>query len=303
MGIPGGGITGVNAIRTVGIICKAGKPEAAEVLKDLLPWLRQRGCDVVIDVETADVLNVDGKPRAEIPSVADVIVVLGGDGTMLGVARLIADRGVPILGVNLGGLGFITEVGLEDLRAVMGEVLEGKCPVEERMVLAAVVSRGGREIGAHAALNDVVINKAALARIIEMETSVNGVHVTTFRADGLIVSTPTGSTAYSLSAGGPIIYPTLNCIAITPICPHSLSNRPLVLPDDSVIRVILRSRSEGVYLTHDGQVGFSLLKDDIVEIRKAAYATKLLQPCQRSYFQTIRAKLKWSGRVEQGGVQ
>ncbi len=286
-------------IKKVGIISKRGRPEPLEILKDFVPWLKNRGYETILDSETAQSLGMEGYPRPEIPALVDVVIVLGGDGTMLGVARLVDTRGTPILGINLGGLGFITEVNRGDVYEVVAKVLAGECPVEERMMLEARVHRYGEEIEGFRALNDVVINKGALARIVEIETSVDGSYVTSFRADGLIISTPTGSTAYSLSAGGPILHPTLRCIAVTPICPHTLTNRPVVLPDAVTINLVLKSESEAVFLTVDGQVGFPLMKNDTIVVKKSEYTTKLLIPCSRDYFQTIRAKLKWGGRVDQ----
>ena len=283
-------------MKRIGIICKIGRTEPLEILKDFLPWLREKGYEVFLDAETARALDTEGYSRSQIPSLADVIIVLGGDGTMLSVARLVGDKGVPILGVNLGGLGFITEVNREEIFSAMNKVLSGSCSEEERIMLTAMVYRHGEKIADFLVLNDVVINKGALARITDMETYVNNAYVTTFKADGLILSTPTGSTAYSLSAGGPILYPTLNSILLTPICPHTLTNRPIVLPDNVVIEVILRSASEDVFLTLDGQVGFSLRNNDAIEVRKAEFKTKILIPCERDYFQVLRTKLKWGER-------
>lgn len=283
-------------MKRIGIICKTGRPEGIAILRDFIPWLAERGCEVFLDSESAVSLQQKGYTRREIPSLADVIVVLGGDGTMLGVARLIGDKGVPILGVNLGGLGFITEINRDEIVDAVDKVLSGKCSIEDRIMLNALIHREGERIADFMVLNDVVINKGALARIIDMETYVNDTYVTTFRADGLIISTPTGSTAYSLSAGGPILYPTLNCLLVTPICPHTLTNRPIVLPDYFITRVVLRSESEDVFLTLDGQVGFSLKKDDIVEVRKSEFTTKFLILPERDYFNVIRTKLKWGGR-------
>jgi NAD+ kinase len=280
----------------IGIICKGGIPKPVEILKELLPWLRQKGCETFVDTETASTLNIDGFPRSEIPSLSEIIIVLGGDGTMLSTCRLVADKGVPVLGINIGGLGFITEVQLDDLYETMEKVLSGECPIEERLMLTAQVRRLGELIAEYIVLNEVVINKAALARIIDLETYVNQNYVTTFKADGLIISTPTGSTAYSLSAGGPILYPTLDNIIITPICPHTLTNRAMVLPGDSIIKVILRSPTERVYLTMDGQVGFSVMQNDVIEVSKAPFKTRLLIPCDRDYFQILRTKLKWGER-------
>lgn len=280
----------------IGIICKTGRPEPPEILKDFLPWLKARGVEVFLDSETAEVMGEKGYPRPEIPSLAEAIVVLGGDGTMLSVARLSCEKGVPILGVNLGGLGFITEVYKEELYESMKDILAGACPVQERMMLSARVHRHGEKIAEYTVLNDVVINKGALARIIDLETFVNRSYVALFKADGLIASTPTGSTAYSLSAGGPILYPTIEAITLTPICSHTLTNRPIVVPDDSLIEVILRSRGGDVFLTLDGQVGFNLKEADVVEISRSQFKTSLLMPCERDYFQVLRTKLKWAER-------
>jgi len=283
-------------IQRIGIICKTGRPEPIEILKDFLPWIRSKGYNVFLDNETAEVLNIEGHVRSQIPSLVDLIIVLGGDGTILSVARLIGSRGIPILGINLGGLGFITEVNRDELIDAVEKTISGNCFIEERIMLSTNVYRHGEKIADFVVLNDVVINKGALARIIDLETNVNKSYLTTFRADGLIISTPTGSTAYSLSAGGPILYPTLNCFILTPICPHTLTNRPIVLPDDFIINVELISESEDVFLTLDGQVGFSMRKNDIVEVKKAEFTTRLLIPCERDYFEVIRTKLKWGER-------
>lgn len=283
-------------MKKMGIICKVGIPKPAEILKELLPWLRQKGCETYVDTETASTLNMEGFPRSQIPSLSDVIIVLGGDGTMLGVCSLAGNKGVPILGVNIGGLGFITEVQIERLYEVMEKVFSDECPIEERLMLQAHVLRQGKLIAEYVVLNDIVVNKGALAKIIDLETYINHTYVTTFRADGLIISTPTGSTAYSLSAGGPILYPTLDNIVLTPICPHTLTNRSMVLPGNVAIEVILRSPTERVYLTLDGQVGFSLMQDDIIEVAKAPFKTNLLIPSDRDYFQILRTKLKWGER-------
>jgi NAD+ kinase len=283
-------------MQRIGIISKIGVPEPAELLKELLPWLRQKGHETLVDTETASVLNIEGFQRSQIPSLSDVIIVLGGDGTMLSTCRLVGDKEVPILGINIGGLGFITEVQVEKLYEIAEKILSGNCPVEERLMLKAQVLRHGALIAEYVVLNEVVVNKAALARIIDLETYINNSYVTTFKADGLIISTPTGSTAYSLSAGGPVLYPTLDNIIVTPICPHTLTNRAIVLPGDSKIEVILRSPTERVYLTLDGQVGFSVMQNDTIEVVKAPFKTKLLIPCDRDYFQILRKKLKWGER-------
>lgn len=283
-------------MKKIGIICKTGIAEPSEILKGLLPWLRQKNCEAYVDIETASILNIKGFSRSEIPSLVDIIVVLGGDGTMLSVCRLVGDKGVPILGVNIGGLGFLTEVQKDEIYEVLEKVLTDDCPIEERIMLTACVYRHSECIAEYVVMNDVVVNKGALARIIDLETYVNHIYVTTFKADGLIVSTPTGSTAYALSAGGPILYPTLNSIVLAPICPHTLTNRPIVLPDDVLIDIVLRSWSEEVFLTLDGRAGCPLNKDDVVKTEKAPYKAKLIIPSDRDYFQTLRTKLKWGER-------
>jgi len=283
-------------MKKIGIICKTGRPEPTEILKGLLPWLKDKGLETFLDIETASVLNVKGYSRSEIPTRAEIVIVLGGDGTMLNVARLVCERGIPILGVNLGGLGFITEIQREELYDALAKTLSEEFSIEERMMLTAHIHRHGERIAEYTVLNDIVVNKGALARIIDLETCINKTYVTTFKADGLIVSTPTGSTAYSLSAGGPVLYPTLDCMALTPICPHTLTNRPTVLPDDALIEIMLKSVSEDVFLTLDGQVGFSLRKDDVVEVKRSPFKTRLIIPFERDYFQILRTKLKWGER-------
>ncbi len=283
-------------MKKIGIICKIGRPETPETVKELLPWLKQRGYETYVDLETASVLKTEGTPRALIPSLVDMIIVLGGDGTMLSVCTLAGEKGVPILGINLGTLGFLTEVQVDKLYETVEKVLSGECSIEERLMLITHVLRQGKQIAEYTAMNDVVVTKGAFARILYLETYINHKYVTTFKSDGLIISTPTGSTAYSLSAGGPILYPTLNSIVLTPICSHMLANRPIVLPDDVLIDIVLRSWSEEVFLTLDGRAGCPLNKDDVVKVGKAPYKAKLIIPSDRDYFQTLRTKLKWGER-------
>ena len=283
-------------MKKIGIICKPERKEPQEILLQLLPFLRQKGCEAFVDAETAAELNITGFLRKEIPGLVDVVLVLGGDGTMLSVCRLVAEKGIPILGINLGSLGFITEVNRDEIFDVVDKMLNGGCVTEERLMLSASIHRNGKKISEYTVLNDVVINKGALARIIDLETNINSSYITTFKADGLIISTPTGSTAYSLSAGGPILYPTLGSIVLTPICSHTLTNRPIVVPDDFRIEIIIKSLSEDVFLTLDGQVGFSLRIGDVIEVNKSDYKAKLLVPAERDYFQVLRTKLKWGER-------
>lgn len=283
-------------MKKIGIISKPGRPEPQEILEELLPRLRQRGYETYVDPDTASLLKIEGHTRAQIASLVDAVIVLGGDGTMLSVSRLVAEKGIPILGVNLGTMGFITEINRDEIYQAIDAMLTDTCIIEERLMLCARIVREGEKIAEYTVLNDVVINKGALARIIDLEALINGVYVTIFKADGLIISTPTGSTAYSLSAGGPILYPTLNSIVLTPICSHTLTNRPIVLPDEFKVEITLKTLSEDVYLTLDGQVGFSLRKDDVIEINKSPFKTKLLIPCERDYFKVLRTKLKWGER-------
>jgi NAD+ kinase len=283
-------------MKKVGIICKPYTPEPPEILKQLVPWLLDKGVEVYLEKETASFEGATVRPRAELPSIVELVIVLGGDGTMLGTARLVAGNDIPILGVNLGGLGFITEVYKDELFAALEKIMKGECPTEERMMLETRILRGGEAIASYNALNDVVINKGSMARIIDLEITVNKTYVTTFNSDGAIVATPTGSTAYSLSAGGPILYPTLHALVLTPISPHTLTNRPLVLPEDVTIQVTLKSRSEGVLLSLDGQVGFTLSTGDAVEVKKSPHNAILMRAGGRDHFDILRTKLKWGER-------
>lgn len=282
-------------MKRIGIIGKSGRIEPAEITSELLPWLRGREIETFVDIETAKSLGIKGYLRSEMPDV-DLVIVLGGDGTLLSVARLVCERGIPILGVNLGGLGFITEVKRTEIFDALERVFSGQYFIEERLMLNAHVVRHGEKIAGYTTLNDVVINKGALARIIDLETFVDKRYVSTFRSDGLIISTPTGSTAYCLSAGGPILFPTLESIVLIPICPHTLTNRPIVLPDTVNIEITLKSLVEDVFLTLDGQVGFSLRQNDTVIIEKSPYKTRLLIPFERDFFEVLRTKLRWGER-------
>lgn len=285
-------------IRKVGIISKPRKADIAAVVPRLLEWLRAHNLEVFYDKETGECIAPGGPevPREELASKTDMIILLGGDGTLLAAARMMGDSTVPILPVNLGGLGFLTSVTLEELYPVLEEVLAGNHRISERVLLEAEVQRGGQVIEKQRALNDAVLNKATLARIIDLELLIEGGYVCSYKADGLIVSTPTGSTAYSLAAGGPIVYPVLDAFIITPICPHSLTNRPLVIPDNMRIEIIVHAGDEAIYLTIDGQVGIELLEGDRIAIRKAPNKLRVVRPVQKTYFQILRNKLKWGGR-------
>lgn len=279
-------------MKRIGIVAKRGEPEAVKAVRDFMHGLKGKDYRFSVESEVASILKIKGYPRKEIPRKSDIIIVFGGDGTLLSVARLVGDLGVPILGVNLGGLGFITELGKDEVRREVGKVFSGKCGFEERIMLLADVRRGRRKVVTHNALNDVVLNKSALSRMFELDISINSKYVSTFRADGMIISTPTGSTAHSLSAGGPILYPTLESFLMTPICPHTLTSRPIVLPDTFVLEATIKS-GDNIYLTLDGQVGFPLKVNDRIKIRKADYKTKFIVLHDRDYFKILRTKLKW----------
>lgn len=290
-------------MKRIGVITKQNKPEAVAIAGRLMEWLREKGTEVYIEEEIEKVLDLKRAPpflnvlkKEEIPSRVEMIIVLGGDGTLLSVARLVGSQGVPILGVNLGGLGFLTEITLEELNRVLERVIQGDFMTDERVVLHAAVIRRQERMAEFTVLNDAVINKGALARIIDLETTINGEYLTTFKSDGLILSTPTGSTAYNLSAGGPIVYPSLHCIIITPICPHTLTNRPIMIPDDVEVRAVLKSKQQEVILTLDGQQGFVLEYEDVVEVKKAQGKIFLIKSPYRHYFEVLREKLKWGER-------
>jgi len=285
-------------VRCIGVAVKPNKPEAGPVVRKLAHWLRERGYEVALDEEAAAACpDCEGRrSRAAMAACADLMVVLGGDGTLLSAARDLRGRDVPILGVNLGGLGFLTAIALEDLLPTVERVLAGDFTVSRRLTLMAEVHREGRTVAQMEALNDAVINKTTISRILDLETVVNGEYVTTFRADGLIVSTPTGSTAYCLSAGGPILYPTLPALVIIPICPHTLTNRPLVIPEDAVVEIIQRSGGEDVHLTVDGQVGVTLQQRDVVSLRRSPHTIALIRSPALNYFDVLRTKLRWGER-------
>jgi NAD+ kinase len=285
-------------IKKVGIIAKTQHRMAGESLKKISGWLKDRGIEVYMDKDTSGVIGEKSHyKRAEIPSLTGLIIVLGGDGTLLSVARLIEERDVPILGVNLGSLGFLTEIGMDELYPVLENVIRGDFTVENRIMLDVFIYREGKMVANYCALNDVVINRGTLARIVYLEIKINGLYVTTYRSDGLIIATPTGSTAYSLAAGGPIVYPTMNALILSPICPHTLTNRPIVIPDDVKIEINLITPDEDALATLDGQVGYSLNYRDSIEVKKAKNTIKLIQSPGKNYYEVLRKKLKWGERL------
>jgi NAD+ kinase len=286
------------AIQRIGIISKPKKAEIREIVPPLLDWLRARKIEVFLDKETGSILekNERSVPRNEIASQVDLIIVLGGDGTLLATARALNRKVVPILAVNLGGLGFLTVIPLEDLYATLEAALAGEARIERRVQIEGELVRADEIISSFLALNDVVLNKGAIARILDFDVLVDGRFISTYKADGLIVSTPTGSTAYSLAAGGPIVVPTVAAFLVTPICAHTLTNRPLVLPDTAHIEIGVKSQREAAYLTVDGQVGLATHSDDTVRMRKASSYVEIVQPVSKSYFEILRQKLKWGER-------
>ncbi len=289
-----------SSIQRVGIVLKPHQPDALKTMCELATWLGGRGITLVggPEIEREQIKEQTGCVVAQVEpgklgASVDLILVLGGDGTMIATARLLGDAEVPVLGINYGGLGYLAEFRIEELYAALESILSGDYRLDERVMLDVELLRGDEKVTHNRVLNDVVINKSALARIIEIEAYFNRQFVNSFRADGLIVSTPTGSTAYNLSAGGPVIYPSMNAVVITPICPFTLSNRPIVVPDDAVIELSLKTDQEDVALTLDGQVGFPLKVEDRVVIRKSQTTFSLVQPMNRNYFDVLRDKLRW----------
>jgi len=285
-------------MKEIGIVTKISSPHADEVMEKLVPWLTGRGVKVRVQEDYRGLADGDciAVPRENVPDGVDLVLVLGGDGTLLSVARLLEGTDQPILGINLGSLGFLTELGLEELFGSLERVLEGEYSIEPRVRLEATLHREGKQIVHYQVLNDVVIHKGALARIIDLETLVDGQKVTNYQADGLIVSTPTGSTAYSLAAGGPIIEPTLDVIVISPICPHTLTNRPLVISGGSRIELCLLSDSGAVFLTLDGQEGTKLNQGDCVRIRASDNKVNLIRTGARNFYDVLSTKLHWGLR-------
>src|SRR5215204_5243452 len=288
----------VNEIRKVGVIVKPNHAEAWKTACELSDWLESRGIELVgsrrfktetFDTERCDIDTADD----ERIGTSDLIVVLGGDGTMISASRLVGDSDVLVLGINYGSLGYLTDFRIEEMFSALEAIFLGEYETDRRVMLDAEHWRGEEMLSSGRVLNDVVINKAALARIIEIEVSLNGLFVNSFRSDGLIISTPTGSTAYNLSAGGPIVYPSMNAVVLTPICPFTLTNRPIVVPDDAMIELKLEKENEGVVLTLDGQIGYTMKTGDCVRIRKSRSTFNLVQPANRNYFDVLRNKLKW----------
>lgn len=288
-------------MKKIGVFCKPKPTVDKKLVSELSQWLESRNCTVYMDPETAEIIGKTScSSKEEVAALSELVIVLGGDGTLLNVAGKVHPHGVPILGVNLGSLGFLTEITLEDLYPTLEHVFDGKYEIENRMLLNAGVWRAGKKIEDFNVLNDIVINKGALARIVNLKVDVNDQYMTSYRADGLIIASPTGSTAYSLSAGGPIIHPSMRALVLSPICPFALTNRPIVIPDQSIIKVQLTTRyeDEDVRITLDGQQGCDMRSGDILEAKKAEISVKLVQAPGKNYYQLLRKKLQWGGTAE-----
>ena len=280
---------------TVGLVAKYQEPKAAQMVRWLIPWLKKRGKKVCVENGLAHA-GAQSCSKKEMAAKADLIISLGGDGTLLNIAPLVERPEVPILGVNMGGLGFITEVAVDELETILTKTLDGDYEVEKRMTLEIRVMGKKRRSHRFRVLNDAVITKGARSRIIDLETYVGDDYLCTYRADGLIISTPTGSTAYSLAAAGPILEPTFGAIVLAPLCPHTLTNRPIVVPSNAAIRVTLRSFGDTVILIPDGQQGVRLNNGDQVEARDYGMPVSLIRLPSRSYYEILREKLKWGER-------
>jgi len=283
------------ALKTIGIISRPRREQLSAVIPPLLQWLEARGIRALLDKETGSSVDqsATARTRQELAGESDLLLVLGGDGTLLAAARVAAPRGIPLLPINMGSLGFLTSFTLEEMFPALEETLAGRSSVSERVLLRVDLDRAGQIIDGQRVLNEAVINKGALARMIDLELKIDGAFVCRYRADGLIVATPTGSTAYSLSAGGPIVHPSVESLIITPICPHTLTDRPLVVRDSSRVEVSLSGDAESVFLTLDGQKGIPMQSGDCVRIVRAPERLKLIQPPRKSYFDILRSKLKW----------
>ncbi len=282
-------------LNKIGVVVGPQKPDAIAVVRQLVEWCAEHKIELRATPEVAEQVNCASLliEAEELAEAIDLLVVLGGDGTMLGASRLIGRRRIPVLGINFGYLGYLTEFTLQEMFSALEEVRAGNFLIEGRMLLDVSVEREGNTVAVHRALNDAVINQGALAKMMELQCYVNGDFVNRFRADGMIVSTPTGSTAYSLSAGGPIVFPSMNAIILTPICPHTLSNRPVVVPGEAIVELTFKQADDGAMLTIDGQRGVALTPADRVKLQRSETTFEIVRPRQRNYFEVLRTKLKW----------
>jgi NAD+ kinase len=288
-----------NKIKKIGIFCKPKAPSASDILGKLIPWLRKKNYLIFLDTSTAAIIGeTSTHDKRSVSEQADLLVALGGDGTLLGVARAAHPYNVPILAVNLGNLGFLAAISIEELYPTLENILAGKFEIENRMLLNACVWRNGDKVENHNVLNDIVINKSVVARVINLQVFVNDQYMTSYRADGLIIATPTGSTAYSLSAGGPIIHPSMHTLVLSPICPLMLTNRSILIPDQSVIQVKLSGKYDDVRITLDGQEGYDMKAEDILEIKKTKTTLQLIRGPNKNYYQILRDKLHWGTQID-----
>jgi len=285
-------------IKKIGIVANVKKEKAPDYTLALRDWLRQRGLEVLLEKGIAERICAEqGMERKALAANVDLLIVFGGDGTILRTARFTLGCATPIVGINLGGFGYLTEVNLNEMYEALEIILGGDFKTDQRMMLDATLNDQEGDEKMYTVLNDVVLNRAHLSRIVELETYVDGRYLITYKADGLIVATPTGSTAYSLSAGGPIVFPHQNVIIINPICPHTLTNRPIILPADVCVQVILRTKEQGAMLTLDGQVSLTLRSGDTLKIKKSPHITTLVSSPHRDYLEILRTKLGWVGLV------
>lgn len=281
-------------MKKIGLFCKPKAPSAANTLRKLTHWLRKLNCQVFLDTATATIINEPSShSKATISEIADLLIVLGGDGTLLSVARAAHSHNVPILAVNLGSLGFLAEISLDELYPTLENILNDKFEIESRMLLNAYIWRNGEKVEDYNVLNDIVINKGVVARVINLQVLVDGQYMTSYRADGLIIATPTGSTAYSLSAGGPIIHPSMQTLVLSPICPFTLTNRSILIPDQSIIQVKLDAEYNDVRVTLDGQESYKMKAGDILEIQKTKTTLQLIKGPNKNYYKILRKKLHW----------
>jgi NAD+ kinase len=281
-------------VKKIGLFCKPKAPSAANTLSKLIHWLRKLNCQVLLDTATATIINESSShSKATISEIADLLIVLGGDGTLLSVARAAHPHNVPILAVNLGSLGFLAEISLDELYPTLENILNEKFKIESRMLLNAYIWRNGKKVEDYNVLNDIVINKGVVARVINLQVLVDGQYMTSYRADGLIIATPTGSTAYSLSAGGPIIHPSMQTLVLSPICPFTLTNRSILIPDQSIIQVKLDAEYNDVRVTLDGQESYKMKAGDILEIQKTKTTLQLIKGPNKNYYKILRKKLHW----------
>lgn len=287
----------MDAVKTIGIFAKPNAPRATKLVPELLRWLARHDIETRFDNETARYAGMlVGLDRQHVPEGCDLAVVLGGDGTVLSAARAVGSRAIPLLAVNLGGLGFLTSITTDDLFPELERAIAGSMQITRRKMLKVELVRDGAVVASYQALNDVVIAKSSIARIVDLEAWADDSFVCAYKADGLIISTPTGSTAYSLSAGGPIIYPTMHSILLAPICPHTLTNRPLIIPAEMGVRVISKTDGDEAFLTVDGQIGSPLESGDAVECGMSDFDVLLVQPPHKTFFDVLRQKLKWGER-------